>query len=93
LVWNNKGEYNKAIGYYEKALTINIKFHGEEHPSIAIRYNNIGGAWNSKGQYDKAIKYYEKAFQISKKCLGENHPTTKIIAENLELARKAKDKK
>jgi tetratricopeptide (TPR) repeat protein len=30
--WTYKGEYDKAIGYYEKALQINLKVWGEQHP-------------------------------------------------------------
>jgi tetratricopeptide (TPR) repeat protein len=58
--WFSKGEYDKAIGYYEKALQINLKVWGEQHPNLAGNYNCLGVAWFSKGEYDKAIGYYER---------------------------------
>ncbi|MCP4264066.1 MAG: tetratricopeptide repeat protein, partial [Candidatus Brocadiaceae bacterium] len=48
--WYSKGEYDKAIEYYEKALKSDINTFGEEHPQVAIRWNNLGLAWHSKGK-------------------------------------------
>jgi hypothetical protein len=38
----DQGKLNKAIECGEKALRIKIKVLGEEHPDVAISYNNIG---------------------------------------------------
>jgi len=81
--YDSKGEYDRAIEYYQKALKIGIKKLGPEHPSVAIRYNNIGSAYKSKGEYDRAIGYYQKALKIGIKRLGKNHPHTKIFQRNL----------
>ncbi len=48
-----KGEYDKAIEEYEKALALN--------PTHVEAHNNLGNAYLSKGKYDKAIEEYEKA--------------------------------
>ena len=74
LAYGNKGEYDKAIGYYEKDLAIQLKKLGVEHPRVGTSYNNIGLAYRSKGEYDKALKYYEKALAIRLKKLGAEHP-------------------
>ena len=39
---------------------------GENHPGIAITYNNIGLAYQHKGQIDKALQYLELALKIDK---------------------------
>ena len=36
-----QGKLDKCMPYYEKALAIDIKVYGEEHPDVAIDYNNI----------------------------------------------------
>ena len=83
-----KGEYDKAIEYYEKALKSGIKTFGEDHPQVAIYRNNLGLAWQAKGEYDKAIEYYEKALSVLSVKLGNEHPDTKLIETNLSLAKR-----
>jgi hypothetical protein len=40
--YRNQGKLNKAIECGEKALRIKIKVLGEEHPDVALSYNNLG---------------------------------------------------
>ncbi len=82
LAWDSKGDYNKAIEYYEKALQSDLNTFGEEHPNVAIRWNNLGLAWDSKGEYDKAIEYYEKALKSFKNA-GLLH-NAKTVEKNLK---------
>jgi tetratricopeptide (TPR) repeat protein len=86
LAYYNKGEYDKALEYYEKDLAISIKTLGAEHPAVATSYNNIGGAYNAKGEYDKAIVYYEKALAIQLKKLGAEHPDVATSYGNIAKA-------
>ncbi|EGD74102.1 kinesin light chain isoform 1 [Salpingoeca rosetta] len=79
----SKGEYDKAIAFYEKALAITVETLGEKHPSTASTYNNLGSAYYSKGEYDKAIAFYEKALAITVETLGEKHPSTADTYNNL----------
>lgn len=51
-----KGEYEKAIKEYEKALEI--------EPTDAIIYNNIGDSHLKLGKSEEAIKAYEKAAEV-----------------------------
>ena len=39
---DKKGEYDKALEHYQKALAIELKQLGPEHPDVATSYNNIG---------------------------------------------------
>jgi len=68
------GNFDKALDYYQKCLTIRLKTIGGEHPSVATSYSYIGSIWNSKGEYDKALEYFEKCLAIYLKTLGMEHP-------------------
>ena len=81
------GEYSRAIEYYEKALAIDLKVHGDQHPEVATCYNNIGLVYYSQGEYSRAIEYYEKALAILLKVHGDGHPNTKSCAESLAAAK------
>jgi tetratricopeptide (TPR) repeat protein len=57
--YDNKGQYDKAIADFNRALEISPKF--------AMAYNNRGNAYDSKGQYDKAISDFNKALELNPK--------------------------
>ena len=57
LAYYNKGQYDRAIADYTKAIQIN--------PKRASAYNRRGVAYAKKGQYDSAIADYTKAIQIN----------------------------
>ena len=54
--WYNKGEYDKAIADYNKALSLD--------PNHASTYLNRGCVWDDKGEYDKAIADYSEAIRL-----------------------------
>ncbi|MCK4796405.1 MAG: tetratricopeptide repeat protein [Spirochaetes bacterium] len=56
VAWYHKGEYDKAIEYYNKAIELD--------PNYTYAYYNRGSAWENKGEYDKAIKDYNKAIEL-----------------------------
>jgi len=57
LVYQGKGQYDKAISDYNKAIAIN--------PRDPEAYNNRGVAYKNKGKYSKAISDYNKAIKIN----------------------------
>ena len=83
LAYDNKGDYDKAIEYYKKALKIILRKLGSEHPNVAIYYNNLGFAYREKGDYDKAIEYFQKALKIGLRKLGSEHPNVAFYYNNL----------
>ena len=90
--WKAKGNYDKAIEYYENALKSDLNNYGEDHPNVATYRNNLGATWKAKGDYDKAIEYYEMALKSDLNNFGENHPKVATRWNNLGEAWRAKGK-
>ena len=67
LILDKSGRFKDAIDYFEKALAIDLKSFGDQHPNVATGYNNIGLAWHSLGKHQKAIGYFKKALAIDLK--------------------------
>lgn len=53
VAWYEKGNYEKAIGYFKKAVNSN--------PDLGEAFNNLGVAYAKQGDYSKAIDCYKKA--------------------------------
>jgi tetratricopeptide (TPR) repeat protein len=70
LLYRDKGEWERAIEYYERSLAIKEKV-GDEH-GMATTFNNLGEVYRVKGEWDRAIEYYEKDLAICKK-VGDEH--------------------
>jgi len=86
LAYCNKGNYDSATEYLQKALKIQLDKLEPEHPDVATAYSNLGEAYHNKGDYDSSIKYYQKAMKITVKRLRKNNPYIKISGTgNLEL--------
>jgi tetratricopeptide (TPR) repeat protein len=77
------GGYSGAKEYYEKALVIDEKVYGKEHPNVARDLNNLGSAYWNLGDHRKAISYYEQALAIVRKTYGEQHPYVASTLNNL----------
>ncbi|ETO00302.1 hypothetical protein RFI_37144 [Reticulomyxa filosa] len=61
--YEDKGEYDKAIEYYEKDLKISLNTQRSNH--IDALYHSLGVVHQNEGEYDKAIKYH---FSTSPLC-------------------------
>ena len=66
FLWKSKGEYDKALDYYEKCLIIELKTLGDKHPSVASSYNNIGDCLKNLEKYVLAIDVFNKGLSIQK---------------------------
>ncbi|MCO5380743.1 MAG: tetratricopeptide repeat protein [Methanosarcina barkeri] len=84
-LYDNMGEYKKALSLYQRALEIVEKTLGSEHPVVAITLNNLAGLYDSMGEYEKALPFYQRALEIKEKVLGSEHPDVATILNNLTL--------
>ena len=89
-VYSDKGDYDQAMKYQQKALTIILKTLGPDHPDVACSSNNLGYIYCTKGDYGRAIEYHQKALAIQLKALGPDHPSVATSYNNLGEAYCAK---
>jgi tetratricopeptide (TPR) repeat protein len=59
LLWDTKGEYEKAIADYTEALRI--------EPNTAAYFNNLGTVWQVKGEHQKALANFAEAIRLDPK--------------------------
>ncbi|MDR2260506.1 MAG: tetratricopeptide repeat protein, partial [Azoarcus sp.] len=83
VVFDKQGDYDKALEGYRKALAIQEKVLGKDHPSTATTYNNIAEVYHSQGKYEEALEGYRKALAIQEKVLGKDHPHTATTYNNI----------
>lgn len=66
----HRGNYDKAIQYYFKALRILDK--GSDKENIANVYFNIGNSYNLQRDFDQAVKYLNKGLELYREIQDVN---------------------
>lgn len=89
FLYYTKGQYEMAEPFYKRALKINKKAFGPDHPSVATNLNNLASLYNTQGKYTLAEPLYNQALKIYEKALGPDHPNTTTNMENLALLYRA----
>ncbi|HEU5291777.1 MAG TPA: CHAT domain-containing tetratricopeptide repeat protein [Cyclobacteriaceae bacterium] len=76
-------DIDKAFEYYEKALEMYQKLHGNDHPKIAIANTNLGYLYHAEKLYGDAVNNYESALKIWEKIYSQPHPNKALVLMNL----------
>jgi tetratricopeptide (TPR) repeat protein len=84
-VYYDQGHYVEAEPLYKRALAIDEKVLGPDHPNVAIRLNNLAWLYQEQGRNAQAEPLYKRALAIDEKALGPQHPNTRAVRENLRL--------
>jgi len=79
----------KALDYYEAALTLYQELHGEDHPKVAIAHTNMGIAYRQIKLYGDAVNDFEQALAIWNKIYTGSHPAKGFVQYNLGLTYRA----
>ena len=74
LCYLNLQDYNKALFYFQRAISILEKVLGREVPDYAVCSSNIGLCLFYLGDYSKALEYHLNALKIREKVFGKDHP-------------------
>ena len=89
--WNRIGlfislyfaDYEKALEFFLKALSIREEFYGTKHPSIASIYTSIGLNYHHQGDNSKSLEYHFKALAIYETNIGGNPSSTATTYNNI----------
>ena len=81
----SQSDIDKALGYYEKALSVYKKLHGADHPKIAQANINIGILYRKSKLYGDAVNNFESAEAIWTKNYPQGHPNQALTLVNLGI--------
>ena len=82
-LYREQGKYAEAEPLYQRALKIDEKALGPDHPDVAIRLNNLAELYRAQGKYAAAEPLLQRALKIWEKALGPDHPDVAAILNNL----------
>ncbi|MFN3694360.1 MAG: tetratricopeptide repeat protein, partial [Ignavibacterium sp.] len=83
LTYRQLGDYDKALEYFNRALTLRLKLLKNNHPLISSSYNNIGNVLFDIKKYDFAIEAHKKALEIRLINFGEDNPQVAASYNNI----------
>ena len=66
-----------------RALAIDERSYGPDHPDAAIRLNNLALLLQATNRLDQAESLLRRALAISERSYGPDHPTVAIRLNNL----------
>jgi tetratricopeptide (TPR) repeat protein len=78
-----RARYAEAQPLYERALAIQEKVLGPDHPDVAMSLNNLANLHRAQGRYVEARPLYERALAIREKALGPDHLDVAASLNNL----------
>jgi tetratricopeptide (TPR) repeat protein len=87
-LWS-RGQYEQARTLQEKALAIDVRVFGDDHPNTLGSMNNLATVRRALGDSQGASELHEQALAASRRVLGEDHPDTLGLMNNLAETRRA----
>jgi tetratricopeptide (TPR) repeat protein len=78
-----RAEFGLAKPLFERALAINERVLGPDHPDLATSLNNLALLLRAQGELAAARPLCERALAIRERVLGPDHPDTASSLNNL----------
>eukprot|EP00741_Cyanophora_paradoxa_P009126 tig00000145_g8838.t1 len=82
-LYQETGEYTKALPLYKRALKISKKVLGLTHPATAATFHSLAVLYQTMGKYEKALPMHKHSLEISEKVLGPEHPDMSATLRSL----------
>lgn len=75
-VWKHRYEYDRAEQEYKKALKIQLKLLGEEHPETVSTMFNYADSLRLQHSYKSSKELFQRVHDIRSRILGKEHSIT-----------------
>ncbi|MCB9749760.1 MAG: tetratricopeptide repeat protein [Myxococcales bacterium] len=79
------GEYEAAVGSFERALALRVATLGPAHPGLAEPLGDLGTMHQIFGDYARATESMTRALELTERALGPAHPNVAIYLRALGL--------
>src|SRR5262245_22628392 len=74
LTYQYLARYSEVEPLFRRAIEINERVLGKDHPTLATNYNNLAVLFRDQGRYDQAEPLLRRSIEINEKVLGKDHP-------------------
>ena len=90
VVLYHTGDFVQAAVLQAKALVINEREFGLDHPDTIKSYGDLAVFYYRVGEVDLALTYVERALYLLHLCVGEQHPNTAATYINIAMMEESK---
>jgi len=80
-----RGYYNEAGPFYQRAVVITEKMRGREHPDTATTFNALAVLYRTQSKYGEAESLFRRALAIREEMLGPSSPYVTISLNGLAV--------
>jgi tetratricopeptide (TPR) repeat protein len=74
----SQARYDEALADATRALEIQRRVLGEDHPSVAETWSSLAGIQRFRARYPEALAAYSRCVAISQRTVGPDHPLTVV---------------
>ena len=82
-LFQDQGKYSEALPVFERALRIEEKTLGQDHPDIATSLNNLATLNFYLGANEMAESLYIRSLEIYENAYGKEHPFVATVLVNM----------
>ncbi len=93
LFLNEAALYTEAEPLMRRALEINERINGKEHPAVAVRLNNLALLLKETNRFADAEPLMRRALEIDEHSLGKDHPNVARELNNLSALLQATNRR
>ncbi len=86
LLYQEQGRLDDALPMLSRALVLEERSAGAEHPDVATALSLLAGLQIRRGQYAEAEAHYRRSLAIDLAALGERHPAVAATTGNLGVS-------